>query len=209
MSLSLENNNEQINKNKWYLMLCQIHHPELHGKTDDSDPYIENHYLVYDRFEPKSGISYTFLDDYEEIDTDDEYESDEDDDIDNSYRILNINDIQTFLRQNYLNSNELDKFGKHPTIRNYHNIISKPNYIKPEIGEYIILPTQEAIAILKTFWLRIIQRKWKKIFKERNNILNHRSCPSAIYIREKTGKWPNNCKYLPELKGMLYKLNNK
>ena len=205
MSLFIENITEQTNKNKWYLMLCQIHHPELHGKTDDSDPHIETHYLVYDRFETKNGISYSFLDEYEEIDTDDEYDSD--DDIDNSYRILNINDSQSFLKQNYLNLSELNNLGRHPTIRNYNNIYSNTDYIKPEIGEYIILPTQEAIAILKTFWLRIIQRKWKKIFEERKLIIKKRSYPDSLYIRSITGKWPDKCIHLPGLKGMLYNLS--
>jgi hypothetical protein len=94
-------------------------------------------------------------------------------------------------------------FGIHPSIRNYYNIISKENYIKPEIAEYIILPTREAIAILKTFWLRIIQKKWKKIFQERKNIIKQRCNFSNLSIREIQGKWPDSCMNLPGLKGML------
>lgn len=210
MSLFIENITEQTKKNKWYLMLCHLHHPELHGKTQDSDQHIESHYLVYDRFEPTNGISYMFLDEYEEIDTDDEYESNDDesnDDESNENGILYINDIQSLLLRQYVNLNELNNLTRHPTIRNYHNIIKKSNYIKPEIGEYIILPTQEAIAILKTIWLRIIQRKWKKIFEERKLIIKKRSYPDSLYIRSVTGKWPDKCNHLPGLKGMLYNLN--
>ena len=191
-------------KNKNYLMLCEIHHPERHGKTHDSAPNIETHYLVFDRFEPFSGISFCELDEYQEYDTDDEYESDDDDIID-SRGLSNINNELRFLRDNYSNTilNNIDSFVNHPTIRNYANIISNPNYIKPEIGEYIILPTQEAIAILKTFWLRIIQRKWKKVFKHRNEIIKLRCNPSNLRYREIHGKWPSNCDNFPTLNGML------
>ncbi len=153
-------------KNKYCLMLCELHHPEIHGKTDTSDPNIENHYLVYDRFIPNTGMSLGHLEEYGDLDTDDEYDSDNDME---ERGFSNLNNEMKFLNEIYLNRGKVysHNFGAHPTIRNYQNIISKKNYIKPEIGEYIILPTQEAIAILKTFWLRIFQRKWKKLFKER------------------------------------------
>ena len=51
-------NNNAINK-QHYLMLCELHYPGRHGKTEDSDPNIETHYLVYDRFDTKTGISYS------------------------------------------------------------------------------------------------------------------------------------------------------
>lgn len=53
---------------------------------------------------------------------------------------------------------------KHCTIRNYNNIIKQENYIKLDIVEKIILETGEIIAIIKTFWIKIIQRKWKKYY---------------------------------------------
>jgi hypothetical protein len=189
-------------KNKHYLMLCELHYPGRHGKTDDSDPNIETHYLVYDRFDPITGISYCYLDDFEEIDTDDEYDSDDD----MEERItVNINNEMMFLKEMYSNPANFNPhyFGTHPTIRNYHNIISNKNYIKPEIGEYIILPTQESVAILKTFWLRIIQKKWKKVFQERKNVIRQRCNFSNLSIREILGKWPESCFNLPGLRGLL------
>lgn len=176
-------------KNKHYLMLCELHYPALHGKDENSDPFIETHYLVYDRFDFKTGISLTSDSDDSDVN---EYESDD----------SKINDVLEFLKEQYTNYNH-DDAENHPTIRNYHNIISSPNYIKPEIGEYIILPTQEAIAILKTVWLRIIQRKWKKVFAERQNIIKQRCYLPYLREREIYGKWPNLCNYLPGLKGML------
>ena len=190
-------------KNKHYLMLCELHYPGVHGKTDDSDPNIETHYLVHDRFYPITGISFCYLDEYIVYDTDEEYYSDND--IMENRSLYTINDTIAFLREHYSNQENFDPryFGRHPTIRNYHNIISNPNYIKAEIGEYIILPTQEAIAILKTFWLRIIQKKWKKVFQERKNTIRQRCHFSNLKIREIRGKWPDSCFNLPGLKGML------
>ena len=162
---------------KYYLLLCELHCPERHGKTDDSDPNIETHYLVYDRYDPNTGESLHNFDEYQDDDADNEYDSDEDMDEDmDEVGLCKLNDDIIFLKEIYTSQSVFvpNYFGNHPTIRNYHNIISKPNYIKQEIGEYIILPTQEAIAILKTFWIRIIQKKWKKVFQERKNIIRKR-----------------------------------
>jgi len=61
-----------------------------------------------------------------------------------------------------------------------------------ENGEYRV--------VTKTFWLKIIQRKWKKIYKERCDI--RRNMKSLIYlrIREMTG----TATYFPSIKGMYY-----
>jgi hypothetical protein len=190
-------------KNKYYLMLCELHYPGRHGKTENSHPNIESHYIVYDRFEPFTGRAYSQLEDFIE------YDSDSNDEFQDN-RILRMNDEMEFLRTNYSNPANFNPqyFGYHPIIRNYHNIILKQNYIKPEIGEYIILPSQESIAILKTFWLRIIQKKWKKVFNERKNIMKQRCYLSNLLIREIRGKWPDSCLNLNGLKGMLSNLKS-
>jgi len=197
-------------KNKHYLMLCELHYPDLHGKNESSDPNIENHYLVFDRFEPITGISFNDMDEYDEYNTDTEYNSDADSDSGYEENSLDrIGDKINLLKHIYtthLRNASEQYFGPHPTIRNYRNIVLSPNYIKPEIGEYIILPTQEAIAILKTFWLRIIQKKWKKVFQERKNTIRKRCNLSNLSIREIRGRWPNSCVNLPGLRGMLSNL---
>ena len=92
-------------------------------------------------------------------------------------------------------------------IRNYKNIINKPNYIKPEIAQCIILETQHSVAIIKTLWIKIIQRKWKTIYSERKIIMRRRMSTSSLSTRELTGRWPSHCIYLPSIQGMLYNLN--
>jgi hypothetical protein len=186
--------------NEWYLMVCELHNPHIHGKTEDSCINIENHYLVYDVFNAKTNISYLSTCVNEAITSDDD-SSDDDDETDKPVYMKNIIKL---LRENYAN---LHTSYKHPTIRNYKHIIAKPDYIKPEIGVYMLLPTQEAVAILKTFWLRIIQRKWKKVCKEQQAILINRRNINSLHIRETTGKWPSEYRNLPGLRGMLCELN--
>jgi len=67
---------------------------------------------------------------------------------------------------NYYNYNN-NKLLYHPIIRNYNNIISNKNNIKVNIIQIINLSTNENIAIIKTFWLKILQRKFKKNYKNR------------------------------------------
>lgn len=69
-----------------------------------------------------------------------------------------INDIKSEYKK-HVNRNILkQKMNNHPLIRNYKNIISKANYIKPEIAEIFYLSGDECISILKTFWIRIFVR---------------------------------------------------
>jgi hypothetical protein len=199
--------NDNAINNQHYLMLCELHYPRKHGKTEDSDPNIETHYLVYDRFDSKTGISYSHLIEYEEYDTDYDYGTDSEDEF-NSNTFVKLNAEIKWLKEHYSSLLNTLYSENHPTIRNYHNIIKHPNYIKPEIGQYIILPTQEAIAILKTCWLRIIQKKWKKVYQERKTIIKKRCKLLNLTTKEVSGNLINLYKNLPGLKGMLSGLKN-
>lgn len=91
----------------------------------------------------------------------------------------------------------------HKFIRNYQNMVTSPNYIKPEIGEVVYLQSGHAVCIIKTIWLRVIQRTWKKVYNQRKQIIKSRCCFPSIKHREITGLWPQNCRYMPSLQGML------
>jgi hypothetical protein len=99
-----------------------------------------------------------------------------------------------FARLNHLNP--------HP-INNYINIVRQYNYIKPEIGLCIYLESGECICILKTFWIKIIQRTWKKIFKQRKEIFQMRKTIFSLRHKETTGYYPDEYKNLPGLYKML------
>jgi hypothetical protein len=49
------------------------------------------------------------------------------------------------------------------------NLIMTPNNsnFRLEIAECFYLPSYHCISIIKTYWLKVIQRVWKKIYKER------------------------------------------
>jgi len=191
-----------VGEKKYDLILCELHFIGRHGKTSNSDPNIDTHYIVYDRYEPFTGLSYSHLDDYIDYDTDTEYDTDDDEEYINENRLVTINNEIEFLKQMLLHNSNI---GSHPIIRNYNNIVRRPNYIKPEIAQCIVLPTQETIAILKTFWLRIIQRKWKKVFKNKKDIIRRYCNLRNLYTREMNRI---TIPILPSLKGMLSDLKH-
>jgi hypothetical protein len=96
----------------------------------------------------------------------------------------------------------------HPIYKNYTNIGARKTYIKPEIAECMYLETQECVAVLKTFWIRLIQRTWKNVMRRRATIIQKRTNPHALYNRQITGNWPSECSIYPGLKGMLAPIKN-
>ena len=110
-----------------------------------------------------------------------------------------INGITNFVKNQH--TQLINK--KHSIYKNYREIIQNENYIKPEITECIYLETGHCIAILKTHWIKLIQRTWKNIMKKRENIINKRCHPKSLMHWELTGKWPKECRIYPRLKGML------
>jgi hypothetical protein len=101
----------------------------------------------------------------------------------------------TYMRFKELNINEIDGF----------RIIS--DTLQLEIAECIYLPSYHCVSIIKTFWLRLVQRTWKRIYKERKVCIARRANPNALKYREIYGKWSYNCENYPQLKGMLSSLS--
>lgn len=122
-----------------------------------------------------------------------------------TFDIDEINEIAEFYNSHY---GDIENKSELSPIRNFQNIISRENYIKPEIAKHIILASGHSICILKTFWLKIVQRCWKNIFNKRKDILQKRCQPSSLRFREINGRWPDSCANLPTLRGMLSSLKN-
>ena len=57
-------------------------------------------------------------------------------------------------------------------------------------------------VIIKTFWLRLVQRTWKRIYKERIRIIKKRLHPNSLHYRNIHGKWPTGLHYLPSIRDM-------
>jgi hypothetical protein len=93
---------------------------------------------------------------------------------------------------------------------NYINsfIMDNPSRFRLEIAECLYLPSSHCVSILKMHWLKLIQRKWKKIYKDMKLIKLIRSHPNSLKYREIHGNWPNNCSKYPTLRGMLSNLPN-
>ena len=146
----------------YYLGLCELQGP-LHGGQQTGN------YLLIEKF--TNFTSGPIEEEEEESTTDSEQEEEEE-------VQENIQEIaewyNAMYQQRYFDS-------QHPLIRNYLAIVSRPNYIKPEIMEVITLLTGETVVILKTVWIRIFQRKWRSNFaklmtklKDIRNIMNCR-----------------------------------
>jgi len=166
--------NTSIINSKYKLLIPVIFNENIHGFTSESDPNIIGQLLVQDYFIIKNNTSIGKL-----------------------FTILK-NTCKFYRRcyKGYYNT-------KHSCIRNYSNIIKRSNYIKPEIGEIYYLQGHECVCILKTFWLKIIQRAWKKIYKVRQKIFKLRCRPDSVLYRQFTGKFPETCDFMPSMRGML------
>jgi len=68
---------------------------------------------------------------------------------------------------------------------------------------YIHPVTMEYIVVLKTYWLRIVQRRWRRILRERAEVLRKRCSIANIQHRLVYGRYQNGLNVLPGLYGML------
>jgi hypothetical protein len=117
-----------------------------------------------------------------------------------------INEHTSFINNSYIYEINLD----HYIFRNYRNMILNGNYIKPEITEVLYVKGElgfdYCVAIIKTFWLKIIQRVWKNIIKKRKEINLKRGNILSLRCRELNRIWPEDCRRYPCLRGMLSNL---
>jgi len=68
----------------------------------------------------------------------------------------------------------------HPIIRNYRAIEESGVFLYPQIVDMVELDTHERVAILKTIWIRLIQRTWKRRFAQRREMLLERQFPDTL-----------------------------
>lgn len=88
-----------------------------------------------------------------------------------------------------------------------------PSEIKMHILQLFVKPIQidpfhfESTVVLKTIWLSLVQRHWKKIIKERKDIEGKMKTFAFLANRERNNKYYHSS--FPSLKGMLsvYKKN--
>lgn len=82
--------------------------------------------------------------------------------------------------------------------------INDPYYKNINIVKKVFLNDDDGhmwtTTIIKTFWLKLIQRKWKKICVARKRIMQQRMSPNNLFYRQLNGHWPREINHLPSLK---------
>lgn len=58
-------------------------------------------------------------------------------------------------------------------------------------------------VVVKTFWLRIVQRTWKRLFQQRKKIIQIRKCVTSQEHFRLRGKYPLSASYLPQYSGII------
>ena len=74
-------------------------------------------------------------------------------------------------------------------------------YMLPIKYEYLEDGTM--VAFPKILWIKIIQRRWKKIMAERKKIINERTSTKEIIYYQSCSKWSSGNNYLPSLTNMM------
>ena len=154
----------------YQLALCEIHHSLLHGAGP-----VKNDKSINNHF-----LIYTTF-------SPDEFYN-------NNYK----SEEKYFQRYRQAQYQRMYLQYTHPGLRNYTQ-----KYNRLEIVKYHILTVGDSryhIAYLKTFWLRIVQRCWKKVYKTRQEILKGRSSIKALVERMTTGSWPKHLQTWPQFK---------
>ena len=97
------------------------------------------------------------------------------------------------------------------------------NHVKSYLHDYSIFATNSNIdimklfilddhtytVVIKTYWLRIIQRHWKKIYSQRKYCISRRRQIKTMMYVERNGMYPYDCYSMPGLQGMLMSYNTK
>lgn len=105
----------------------------------------------------------------------------------NTFFRFNINHIQSYLLE-------------------YSIFVTSPNI---DIMQLFILDDYTYTVVIKTYWLRIIQRHWKKIYSQRKYCINRRKQIKTMMYVERNGRYPYDCDIMPGLHGMLMSYNKK
>lgn len=146
-------------ESKYELAFCVFFNAYIHGKDENSSKNIDSHYLIL-----------------HSINTDTFY---------NSLEFTIFMNMINISRSHYSRHFETNQQSmEHPVIRNYKAVVLKKNYISLEIIQHIELEGGEHVAIYKTFWLRIIQRMWKKYYYYKRQLARKLLKPHGLLLRE-------------------------
>jgi len=141
---------------------------------------------------------------------DDIYDYDQpidEDKIDSNYYIgIHHCDATELIMAATISNKTFQKYSRHQLL--YY--LSNYSYVEIEnpvlhIMQLRILPDFTYSVVLKTHWIKLIQRTWRRVLKERNQIAMRRVWANCSF--EINGKWPVELRRLPGLRGSLAHLN--
>ena len=186
---------------------------DQHTVSTESETNSEENFETYDSGENGvfiyENLNYKFMKIYDEDASFLEKEK-----INNNYYIgisaKYINDDQ-FVLVNSISAKSFLKYNQNIVIE----------YLKYYAGFYLKTPRLHIMqlkidpidetynVILKTYWIRLIQRTWKNIYKKRKEVIHSRKQISSILYCKVYGRYKTNENILPTINGMLSKCNKK
>lgn len=146
---------------EYVLAFCEIHHPRIHGG---------DRYTPRNRFTPPRGHWLAMWP------------------LSVSNLLRGVHRWHSIaLSEAYILYTHHPRTAHHPDIRNFERILLHPRYSELQIVEVYDGPGEETLCVLKTFWIRILQRKWKRIFAERQRLIAYRSSVAVRRLIESSG----------------------
>ena len=154
---------------KYQLAINELYYIPKHGRVYNYTlNYIMTHYIVNVLVFRDEFFNNTYKE-YIEIFT-------------NYYR-----DNISWIENNLRGKRNASKRFLNPYIKNIYAIISRSDYVKLDIIEVVYSDESDdnyVIAIVKTFWLKILQRTWRKKYQKRKKIINHYKNPRNLFRRQ-------------------------
>lgn len=84
----------------------------------------------------------------------------------------------------------------------YYGLVRVPRH-QIQIMQVHRVPYDTCAVIIKTYWLRLVQRHWKRTWAQRKSVILRRMSPHNQLYRQIHGKYPRDISMLPTIKGML------
>ena len=172
---------------KYNLVRCEVYSSKRHAMEGDTLFDLENSIVCMDTIEPKDMI--TFIDEY--LWKDAIYFIMNQLQLSKIKKIMNVSGVLRISKNNW--SDIYSKTKKELNDPYFHSlqIVSKYQHCDKDGFEW-------SLCVLKTFWLKIIQRCWKKIYKKRSEIMKQRKMLHHLRYREIHGHW-QNLQHLPTI----------
>ena len=140
-----------------HLGLCEIYHPHFHGENVDI-PFLYTSFIYMQPISPEEFYNSDFKD--------------------------VLQQWKSLIHQSLSNYTENEL--KHPHIRNYLTLMRNNIYMRPHIVSKFELDTGHTLCIIKTIWLKIFQRKWKKYYQAKISSFKQ---PHKLMKRSILGHW--------------------